>query len=200
MEASSKQSPRQAAMQSITTPPRVPSLSHSAGSGSAFKDKAKRCWKFPPSGRRAQPRVAEARRLGQASRQSARSWMCVKVRHADCDLTATATMLSSAAVSVVSSSTCSPPAAPMRPPPPPPPPKHQHAGAAKGPEPRPNHEEPSSSIPDLGESLSPATTTILRYKCHAAMTLRRQNAALLLRWRFPSLPFNLRYSNTDSFY
>ncbi|KAF6203566.1 hypothetical protein GE061_001898 [Apolygus lucorum] len=50
---------------------------------------------------------------------------------------------------LVSSSTCPPPPAPqmLPPPPPPPPPQHKH---------RTQHEEPSSSMPDLGKWARPA--------------------------------------------
>lgn len=61
---------------------------------------------------------------------------------------------------LVSSSTCSPPgttssSSTMRPPPPPPPPKSRSNGGASGSDvklERNHHEEPSSSIPDLGKS------------------------------------------------
>ena len=82
---------------------------------------------------------------------------------------------------LVSSSTCSPPgtasgSSTMRPPPPPPPPKSRSNGSISGSEvktERTHHEEPSSSIPDLGKSsLWLFSSVVQPFSYYASRTLR----------------------------
>lgn len=66
----------------------------------------------------------------------------------------------SAPAAVVSSSTCSPPGPLMRPPPPPPPPRPRITEIKTERTVHTPHEEPSSSIPDLGKITSESITIL----------------------------------------